>query len=322
MITEKSNIVESLDWLPILIERQMTQISVVIPSYNSEDYLRSTLDGIASQEFSGNFEVVLVDCSDTDKVQAIGNSYEFVKFEHVTERFTPGMGRNIGAKIARGCLLAFVDADVVLMPNTLESAWQFYSSGNRVFGGALELNERAKSTVASYFEHFYYNHENQRGMPVSIRNNLSSALMFVEKDLFLEQQGFKDIPRVQDTEFSERLVSNGFQLGFNPEAVGLQIQDSPMCKVFRKIHISGRNLYYIRYRSLAVGGKIALFTFLPILTVLKVFRIEIRHLVYQNTRNRIIALLLFPFFTLAGFYWMTGLYRSMIFGGGISSKRD
>ena len=300
----------------------MTQISVVIPSYNSQDNLRNTLDGIAGQVFSGEFEVVLVDCSETDEVQEICEYFDFVRYERVNERFNPGVGRNLGAKIAQGKLLAFVDSDVVMMPETLESAWQFYAKGNRVFGGALELNERVETTIASYLEHYYYNHECQMGRPICPRNNLSSALMFIEKDLFIEQKGFKDIPRVQDTEFTERLGSNGYQLSFNPSAIGLQIQNSPLTKVLRKIYISGRNLYFIRYKKLNPIKKIALFILLPLLTLLKILRIVIRHLTYQSTRNRFITLLLSPFFVLAGIFWMSGLYRSMIFGGGISSKRD
>jgi len=300
----------------------MTHISVVIPSYNSQDNLRNTLDGIAVQTFSGEFEVVLVDCSETDEVQIICESFGFVKYERVNERFNPGVGRNLGAKIARGTLLAFVDSDVVILPETLESAWQYYSKGNRIFGGALELNERMETTVASYLEHYYFNHECQMGRPICTRDNLSSALMFIEKDLFIEQKGFKDIPRVQDTEFTERLASTGHQLTFNPSAIGLQIQDSPMKKVFRKIFISGMNLYYIRYKNLNLIKKFALFLLLPLLTMLKILRIILRHLVYQSTRNRLITLLLSPLFTLAGICWMSGLYRSMIFGGGISSKRD
>ena len=300
----------------------MTDISVVIPSYNSQDYLRSTLEGIATQTFSGEIEVVLVDCSETNEVQKICESFDFVRYEHVVERFTPGVGRNLGAKIVRGKLLVILDSDVVLLPETLENAWQYFSQGNRVFGGALELNEQVKTTVASYLEHFFYNHECQKGRPICARNNLSSALMFIEKDLFIEQKGFKDIPRVQDTEFTERLASSGYKLTFNPLAIGLQIQDAPMSKVFRKIHIGGRNLYYIRYKNLNRVKKIALFLFLPLLTLLKIIRIVVRHLAYQGTRNRFITLLLSPLFVLAGVVWMGGLYRSMLFDGGISSKRD
>jgi len=300
----------------------MIHISVVIPSYNSQDHLKGVMEGLASQTFDGEFEVVVVDCSNTDEPRRIAGKYDFVRFEHVDKRFSPGVGRNIGAELARGKLLTFVDSDVVLLPGALETAWQFYSIGNLVFGGALELNERVPTTVASYFEHFYYNHECQKGRPISSRNNLSSALMFIDKALFIEQGGFKDIPRVQDTEFTERLVTNGYQLLFNPAAVGLQIQDSPLRKVFRKIFISGRNLYFIRYQNKGLVKKIVFFLLLPLLAILKVFRIIARHLTYQNTRNRLITLLLTPLFAMAGVFWMCGLYQSVLFGGGISSRRD
>ena len=303
-------------------KKNMVQISVVIPSYNSQDYLPDTLEGLSRQRFDGEFEVVLVDCSETDVVKKLCDCYHFVRYEYVSERFSPGVGRNIGAEIGQGVLLAFLDSDVVLLPNSLQNAWNHYSSGNEVFGGALELNEKVGTTIASYFEHYYYNHESQRHRPVCQRSNLSSALMFVDRKVFIEHGGFKDIPRIQDTEFTERLVKHGYSLSFTPLAVGLQIQDSSFNKVLRKIHISGRNLYFVRYQGRSPGNKILLFLFLPLLTLLKILRIVCRHLTYQNARNRLITILLTPLFLLGGVFWMGGLYRSMIFGGGISARRD
>lgn len=298
-------------------------VSVVIPSYNAQDNLVGTLDALERQEFSGTLEVVVTDCSDTNAVKQLCAKYGFVKYHYENERFNPGKGRNIGAEIADGDLLVFVDSDVVLQKDAIEQAWSFFQSGKEIFGGALELNEQtAKPTIASYIEHYYFNSESQMHRPVCERPNLSSALMVFKRSIFIEVGGFKDIPRMQDTELTERLRRAEHKLYFCPRVVGLQIQDSPLNKVFRKIFIVGKNMYFIRYQGSNKLKKVALFILLPLITTLKIARIVVRHSVYNDWRRRLIALALSPLLLIAGSYWMFGLYRSMIFGGEISKKRD
>lgn len=299
----------------------MKTVSVVIPSYNAQDSLPRTLAALKQQEFDGEVEILVVDCSETDAVKILCEDFD-VNFHKEPTRFNPGIGRNIGAKIANGQLLIFVDADVELEPSAIANAWDFYSIGHKAFGGALELNERVHPTIASYVEHYFFNHESQTGRPVCKRSNLSSALMILDRQLFLDQGGFKDIPRMQDTEMTERLLNSGVELYFTPNVVGLQIQDSPLKKVLRKIYINGKNLYFIRYQRQSAIKKCALFLLLPLLSALKIIRILLRHFRYQTLRQKMLTLLVSPLLFLSGLYWMSGLYTSMIFGGEISKNRD
>jgi glycosyltransferase involved in cell wall biosynthesis len=298
------------------------EVSVVIPSYNTIDTITATLDALEHQKTALEYEVIVVDCSEDDAVeQAVAARAQARCIRH-PQRFNPGEGRNIGARDARGELLVFVDADVTLDERAIDAAWQFYRQGNRLFGGALELNENCQPTVASYLEHYFFNHESQRQRPSCERANLSSALMVVERDLFLEAGGFADVPRMQDTELTERLRSTGIRLRFAPSVVGYQVQDSPMKKVLRKIYINGQNLYAIRYQSsMNLGKKVVFLLLLPAFAVYKVLRIIGRHLRYQTLRQRGITLLLTPLLFLSGIYWMLGFYKGILLEPGISQQR-
>ncbi len=299
----------------------MIEVSVVIPSYNAQDALPNTITALKNQSLSESIEIIVVDCSEESHVRQICLDFN-VRYHHESERFNPGIGRNIGAKLAKGKLIVFVDADVVLMPNALEEAWNFYSLGNTAFGGALELNEQQSTSIASYLEHYFFNHESQKGRPTCSRSNLSSALMLLDRELFLDQGGFKNIPRMQDTEMTERLLASGVRLSFTPNVVGLQTQDSPMNKVLRKIFINGRNLYFIRYQKQSFVKKCVLFLLLPLLATLKMARVIVRHLRFQTPRQKLITVGISPLLFISGYIWMFGLYRSMLLGGGISTKRD
>lgn len=301
---------------------QPPQISVVLPSYNSEAHLPKTLGSLCDQDFSGSFEILVVDCSQGDRVKQVVERFRTVRFQHESERFNPGRGRNIGAELASGALLVFVDSDVSLKRDALRQAWEYYQKGNPIFGGALELDRDADPGVASYLEHLFFNHESQAGRPICKRKNLSSALMMFDRALFLKNGGFKDIPRMQDTELTERMSQNGQTLTFCPHVVGYQIQDSPIEKVLRKVLINGKNLYFIRYHNLPSSKKVGLFLLLPAIAGLKTARIIGRHLRYQDLHGKCATVLLTPLLLTSGASWMLGLYQSLIFGGGISTQRE
>jgi len=295
-------------------------ISVVIPSYNTAGTIGKTLDALSRQVTTCSLEVIVVDCSETDDVAAICEKSGIVRLLREQERFNPGQGRNIGARAATGTLLVFVDADVHLAPDALQAALSYYQAGHFMFGGALELDETA-ATTASYLEHWFFNHEAQAGRPECPRANLSSALMIVERELFLSAGGFADIPRMQDTELSERMARRGVSLTFTPTVLAHQVQDSSMGQVLRKVRVNGRNLYFIRHGAASWLRNVAFFLLLPAMALAKVTRIVARHLRYQDARKRLVTIRLLPLLYWAGIEWMLGFYAALIFRGGISRSR-
>jgi hypothetical protein len=145
--------------------------------------------------------------------------------------------------------------------------------------------------------------------------------MIFQRELFLREGRFEDIPRMQDTELTERMRKAGHKLSFTPTVIGYQIQDAPLSKVLRKVYINGKYLYFIRYQDRSLARRIAFGTALPAVSAFKVVRIIARHLRYQDTRGKWITVGLTPRLSLAGATWMCGLYRSML-GGQMSDRRD
>ncbi len=297
-------------------------ISIVIPSYNTQDTIGETLAVLARQQTALAYEIIVVDCSEHEQVKNIARNFPQVRYEHRTRRFNPGEGRNIGAQLAQGELLIFIDADVHLTAGALDAAWRALREGKRIFGGALELNTAVVSDTAAYLEHYFFNHESQALRPPCERSNLSSALMCFKRELFLAAGGFRDIPRMQDTELTERLRRDGHKLYFCPDILALQIQDSPMRKVLKKIYINGQNLYYIRYKpNISSAKKLLFFVLLPFISLAKIARIIARHLRFQNWRNKLRTLTLTPVFLLAIGYWMGGFYNALWTEKGIGKDR-
>lgn len=84
-------------------------LSIIIPTLNEENYLSLLLDSIKNQNFSG-YEIIIADAGSKDKTLEIAKKYncQIVKGGSVAQ------GRNAGARVAKGNLLLFLDADVVL----------------------------------------------------------------------------------------------------------------------------------------------------------------------------------------------------------------
>lgn len=297
-------------------------ISVIIPSYNTQATLPSTLDCLQRQVTEATFEVIVVDCSEHEKVAELVRDYPGFKCIRRPERFNPGIGRNIGAEQAAGDLLVFIDADVQLMPTCLDLAWQHYRSGCNIVGGALELNAATSHGIAAYLEHFFFNHESQASHPPCERNNLSSAFMCFERALFQREGGFKNIARMQDTELTERLRKRGYKLCFRPSMLAYQTQDSSLRKVLRKIFINGQNVYAIRYRTSSNLLQRLLFLLtLPLITMAKIARIIYRHLRYNQLRNKFITIAITPALIAGGAFWMVGFYGAIIAQKDINPNR-
>lgn len=88
-------------------------VSIIIPIYNCEDYLRSCLDSVLSQSYS-NLEVILVDDGSTDGSYTICQEYAARDKRVIVLQKTnggPSSARNYGLNRASGQYVAFIDSD-------------------------------------------------------------------------------------------------------------------------------------------------------------------------------------------------------------------
>lgn len=88
----------------------MVAVSVIIPAYNEEAYINRCLSSLSQQSLR-DFEIIVVDDGSTDKTREIVRSHRGVRLVE-GEHKGPGFSRNLAAKIAKGNILVFVDADM------------------------------------------------------------------------------------------------------------------------------------------------------------------------------------------------------------------
>lgn len=97
-------------------------ISVIVPVYNVEDYLKECIDSILSQEYEET-EIILVDDGSQDKSGDICDAYA-ARYDNVQVVHQKNAGlaaaRNVGIRHAKGDYLLFVDSDDYIAKGALK----------------------------------------------------------------------------------------------------------------------------------------------------------------------------------------------------------
>ena len=103
-------------------KKATTLISVIIPAYNVEGYLRESLDGVVGQTYT-NLEILCVDDGSTDATPEILAEYaEKDERIRIIRQGNNGVAkaRNLGLERATGEYISFLDADDVFEPSLYE----------------------------------------------------------------------------------------------------------------------------------------------------------------------------------------------------------
>lgn len=126
-------------------DRRMTELSFIVPAHNEARLLAATLEAIhaAARELAVPCEVIVVDDASTDDTAlvAAGQGARVLRVEH---RHIAA-ARNEGAGVARGRMLAFVDADTVVDAAVVRAARDAIEAG--AVGGGAAVRLQGKSAV-------------------------------------------------------------------------------------------------------------------------------------------------------------------------------
>jgi glycosyltransferase involved in cell wall biosynthesis len=108
-------------------------VSVVIATHNYGRYLSAALDSALEQTFR-DFEIIVVDDGSTDHTPAVVQPYlrEMRIVYERTERQGQPKAKNLGIRLARGPLIAFLDADDVWLPTKLERQMPLFEADRDV----------------------------------------------------------------------------------------------------------------------------------------------------------------------------------------------
>jgi glycosyltransferase involved in cell wall biosynthesis len=139
------------------------RISIIVPVYNGARELRECLSAVIAESYSGS-EIIVVDDASTDCSPDVAAEMG-VPVLRLAANAGPSVARNYGVSHARGDIIFFVDADVVVMPGAVShvlKVFEEHSDIDAVFG-SYDAQPRAKGLVSQYrnlLHHFVHQNGN------------------------------------------------------------------------------------------------------------------------------------------------------------------
>lgn len=123
----------------------MPSISVIMPVYQAEKFLRASVESVLAQTFS-DWELLLVDDGCRDGSAALCDEFarrdDRVRVLHKRKNAGVSAARNSGLEAARGEYIAFLDADDALEPLALETLWCLREQAGADTAACAHLNLR------------------------------------------------------------------------------------------------------------------------------------------------------------------------------------
>ena len=112
----------------------MPNVSIILPIYNSEKYVESTLKSVLAQTYT-DWELIIIDDCSTDRSMDIVEQYKNEKFIIIknSENIGPGISRNMGIEKAKGKYIAFIDSDDIWNERKLEYQLKFMEDNDIEF---------------------------------------------------------------------------------------------------------------------------------------------------------------------------------------------
>lgn len=219
--------------------RPMLSISIIIPCFNAQRYIKTCLDSILPN-LQTHDEVIVIDDASTDKTAKLLRGYRNKKLRIIThdENIGPSRGRNVGADLATEDLLLFLDVDTAITKDTLREIREFFETNDSA--GAVQCELRFSDTKLDSIGHFM----SMFGFPYEIGVNehpeahqtirhifgAKSAGIAVRTKIFHEVNGFDDEYLIygEDTDISWRIQLAGYSMYYLPKSVVYHRQKSSM----------------------------------------------------------------------------------------------
>lgn len=196
-------------------------LSVIVPAFNGIRVLPRALAALVASDLPrACWELIVVDDGSTDDTAALASGWADLVIRIPGSPHGPGYARNRGVEAARGEVVVFVDADVVVHPDTLRRiAWVFARDPELgALFGSYDDRPPAPGVVSRYRNLLHHWHHQQ---------NPGEAETFwagcgaVRRRVFLDAGKFDEWhyrrPSIEDIELGHRVALIGKRIVLRPE---------------------------------------------------------------------------------------------------------
>ena len=193
-------------------------ISVVIPARNAARTLDDCLKAISRSSYT-EYEIIVVDDASSDHTSQVAAQHN-CRVIRLHENVGAARAKNLGASKARGDIILFTDADILVRPDALGRVAEHFSDPT-VAGVVGLLDKKLRyNNFSSQFKnlwmHYTYTRlatsdDAERGVGVFF-----TSIAAIRKDIFMQMGGFDPHYRgasvTEDIDFGQRLLTAGHKV--------------------------------------------------------------------------------------------------------------
>ena len=184
-------------------------VSIIIPTYNAEQYLEECLDSVVSQTYP-DLEVIVINDGSYDASEAIikryAASFPAIQY-HSQENRGLGFTRNMGIGLSKGKYLFFLDADDTMPENAIRSLVKAAekSEADYAVGKVVRFNEERKYVPIRHVDFNLYTEKKLTSLkenPELLQDSIACNKLWSKRFLTRNQLFFKEGKNYEDLSFT------------------------------------------------------------------------------------------------------------------------
>ncbi|MBO5183259.1 MAG: glycosyltransferase family 2 protein [Bacilli bacterium] len=192
------------------------KVSVIVPVYNTEKYLKNCIDSLLKQNFE-NYEIIVINDLSPGNAEEIIKSYNDKKIVYIKNKTNKGIGynRNLGIKKAKGEYVCFIDSDDYVKEDFISKMYN-YSKENNLdlcvcdYVNVDEEGNKLKEFNLSDFCITNYEENNK----ILCEINLAPWNKLYKKDMLVKNKiEFSETLKYEDLSFVALSIKNSKKIG-------------------------------------------------------------------------------------------------------------
>jgi len=266
-------------------------VSVIIPVYNDTERLIKCLEAIKRQNYSGKYEVIIIDNGSDETLQPVKGLFPEYHFYNEEK---PGSytARNKGIVLSKGDILAFTDSDCIPSEDWIQNGVRKMENADRcVVGGKIEFifKNQQQPNLYELFDSMF-NLAQEKNIKTS--NFSLTANLFVSRNTFDEVGMFNSkMMSCGDHEWGIRCHSKDYSIIYAPEVVIHHPARNSFMQLYKRcIRIAGGRYYLGFYQNRPPIKQILTTIVPPIRKIINIFR-NTKISVYEKTIMSLLHLL-------------------------------
>ena len=226
----------------------MPSVSIIVAAYNEEKSIEAKIKNLLNQKYDKNkYEILIASNGSKDSTNEIATAYtenyDYIKLLTLKEA-GKASALNEAVKMAKGEILVFSDANAILHDNSLAHLVANFADGD--IGGVAgnqHYNDEDTMNSAGLGEVLYWKYDRKlKEIETRVGNAISAdgALYAIRRKLYVP---IEDFAATDDFSISTRVITQGYRLVYDPEAIVAEATTGSSNKEFkRKARIINRGL--------------------------------------------------------------------------------